>query len=121
MHQGRGGFARGQHAGRTRRGRAMARVQQLPVRSANGIVQTLISGPRGHVRGVLLSDGTSVMFSRDLARAAAAQGLAVGQTLRVQGRGDQYARGVAMLAQQLTFANGVTVASAPQSGAPLGS
>ncbi len=121
MHHGRRGFARGQHAGRGHRGQAMARMQQLPMRSANGTVQTLIAGPRGHVRGVLLSDGTSVMFSRDLSRAATAQGLAVGQTLRVQGHGDQYARGVAMLAQQVTFANGVTVASVPQLSAPVGS
>jgi hypothetical protein len=107
------------HAGRRHRhGQGMGRmhqmqqrIQALPIRVASGTVQTLIAGPRGHLRGVLLSDGTSVTFDHQLSRAAQAQGLAVGQNLRVQGHGEQYARGVAVMAQQVTFANGVTVAS----------
>lgn len=121
-HGGQGPQAQGHRGGQGQRGAMMARIAQMPARSAQGTVQTLIAGPRGHVRAVLLNDGTTVTFDRQIAQAAQAQGLAVGQVLRVQGHGEQYARGVAVMAQSVTFANGVTAASMPRvhpaAGAP---
>jgi hypothetical protein len=110
--QGQPGMHRGGHGGR------FAMMQQqlasLPVRSASGTVQTLLVGPRGHIRGAVLQDGTSVHLPPSLSQAAAQQRLAVGQSLTVQGRGNQYARGVSVMAERLTFANGATaIASAP--------
>ncbi|MDP3277719.1 MAG: hypothetical protein Q8Q09_21225 [Deltaproteobacteria bacterium] len=101
-HQGRG-MRQGHH------GEHMAAMAALPARSARGTVQTLLVGPRGHVRGALLSDGTSVFFGRGLHRAASDNNLAVGQLLVAEGRGNQYARGASVMAERVTFANGVTV------------
>jgi hypothetical protein len=112
--RGHGRFGRGQPDARGPQDRGALlrqRIAQLPQRSASGTVQTLLVGPRGHIRGVLLQDGTSVTFDRALSRAATQQRLTVGQTLSVQGRGDQYARGVALFAERVTFANGQTVAA----------
>lgn len=121
MHGGRG-HGRGMHGpgmqgaqgpqGHQGRGAMMQqRMAQLPQRNASGTVQTLLVGPRGHIRGVLLQDGTSVTFNHAISQAATTQRLAVGQTLSVQGRGDQYARGVALFAERVTFANGQSAAA----------
>lgn len=119
MHAGRGfGHGRrgmqggpGAQGGQGRMAMMRQHMATLPQRTASGTVQTLLVGPRGNIRGVLLQDGTSVAFDRSLSQAAAQQSLAVGQRLAVQGRGDQYARGVALFAERVTFANGQTVAT----------
>lgn len=116
MHAGRrhGGAMQGGPGAQGHQGRVammQQRMAQLPQRNASGTVQTVLVGPRGHIRGVLLQDGTSVTFNRSIAQAATQQRLAAGQTLSVQGRGDQYARGVALFAERVTFANGQTAAA----------
>ncbi len=110
-HQQGGPGAQGAQGPQGRRAMMQQRMASLPQRNASGTVQTLLVGPRGHIRGVLLQDGTSVTFDRSLSQAATQQRLAVGQTLAVQGRGDQYARGVALFAERVTFANGQSATS----------
>ncbi len=112
MRRGHGRHAEAQGAqGHGRRAAMQQRLAQLPQRNASGTVSTVIVGPRGHIRGAVLQDGTSVMFNRQLAQAATQQQLAAGQRLSIQGRGDQYAQGVALVAERVTFANGTTVAA----------
>ncbi|MBL8683113.1 MAG: hypothetical protein JNK05_28355 [Myxococcales bacterium] len=109
--QGPQGAQGPQGQGHGRRFAMQQRLAQLPQRNATGTVSTVIVGPRGNIRGAVLQDGTSVMFNRQLARAATQQQLAAGQRVTIQGRGDQYARGVALVAERVTFANGTTVAA----------
>jgi hypothetical protein len=111
MHRGHRPGMQGQHGPRGRLAMMQQRMAQLPQRNASGTIQTVLVGPRGHIRGVLLQDGTSVTFNRSISQAATQQRLAAGQTLSVQGRGDQYARGVALFAERVTFANGQTAAA----------
>lgn len=101
----------GPHARGGHRQAMMQRLASLPQRNATGTVSTVIVGPRGNIRGAVLQDGTSVMFNRQLAQAATQAQLAAGQRVTIQGRGDQYARGVALVAERVTFANGTTVAA----------
>jgi hypothetical protein len=96
------------------RARMIAELEQLPMRNASGTVSTVLTGPRGHVNGVLLSDGTSVFFTHMMSREIQHRGIRVGEAVRVAGRGGAYPHGASLLAEQMTFANGGAI------NAPIG-
>jgi hypothetical protein len=92
-----------------RRQMMMARLAQLPPRTASGTVQTVVAGPRGGVRALLLSDGTSVFLHPGLTRALRQRGIQQGETVRASGRGNAYPQGPSLIAEQLTFADGTVL------------
>jgi hypothetical protein len=121
-HRGHGGQeGHGRHGrherGEGRRGgefreQMRARLAQLPARTANGTVQTVLAGPRGGVRALLLADGTSVFLHPHLSRELRQRGVQSGESVRVAGRGAVYPQGTSMIAERIQFADGTSV-SAP--------
>lgn len=109
-HRGQGGFGH--------REQLRARIEALPVLQVRGTVQSLLTGPRGHAHGALLSDGSTVYFRGPLAHAAAQHGLRVGDALTVQGHGTQGPQGSGLVATQLTFADGAVATLPPPPVAP---
>jgi hypothetical protein len=92
---------KGEHKGEHGK-RHEKRAELQPVRAA-GRIAALVSGPHGHVRTVLLDDGTSASgFGMDKL------GLKVGDRVTVAGMGGAYTQGKAMRIQTITLPNGET-------------
>jgi len=63
--------------------------------TANGAVQTILTGPRGEPNGVILDNGTIVRFGKDAAYAASTQ-MKVGARLAAKGYGTENEYGRAL-------------------------
>lgn len=113
MRHGRMGHGGMGHGGMGR----LERFAALPTTSANGTVQTVLTGPHGHVHALLLSNNTTVMIPRPMAMAMGARQVRVGENIRASGRGGTFAQGSSVLAESLTFGDGTTV-NAPLPTAP---
>lgn len=121
---GRGGGCRGEggpqgEAGyRGMRGERFAQLQALPAMDASGPVRSVIAGPRGGVRTLLVGDDTTVMVPRGLARPLAERGVRVGESVRVHGRGGRYPQGASVIAERITLGDGTTLEAPARPAAP---
>jgi hypothetical protein len=89
-------------------------IEQLPAYQDKGAVQTVLFGRRASIRGLVLSDGTTVFMGRQLGRALSAHGVRQGDTIAATGHGNAYPQGASLFASQLTLPDGsVLSASAP--------
>ena len=64
-------------------------------------------------RALVLSDGTTVYLRGAMAHEVTQRGVAAGQALRASGHGGAYARGGAVVADQLTLADGTMLTAPP--------
>lgn len=102
---------RGMHGAR------FAQLQALPVMDASGPVRSVIAGPRGGVRTLLVGDDTTVVVPRGLGRALAERGVRAGERVQVRGRGGRYPQGASVIAERITLGDGTTL-EAPARPAP---
>ncbi len=95
--------------GETRRERFAARIAALPEYSTGGAVSTVLAGPRGFVRGLLLANNTTVMLPRELSRELTQHGVHSGDAVRVSGHGGSFPLGSSVLAERVTLSDGTTL------------
>lgn len=97
-----------------RRAEREARVNALPVQTRTGVVQQVLTGPRGMAHALLLSDGSAVYLPRDIGRTISERGVAPGAAVRATGHGDSYQHGTAVVADTVVLADGTVLTHTPR-------
>jgi hypothetical protein len=91
----------------------LPQVAHMPSRNVQSNVLAVIECPRGDAHGIVLTDGTTVFFSNEIAAQLRARGVTQGEGVVVSGRGTQNSHGVGLVAESVQFPSDHTHAEFP--------
>lgn len=112
MGQGHGGWGMRDPAQRAQfQAMRAQRLAAMPQQTVSGTVQQVITGPRGGVHTLLLSNNVTVMVPHPMSPQLQQRGVRVGEAVRATGRGNTTPQGTGLVAEQLTFADGTSVSA----------